>query len=486
MEEPLGLLRKIKGDNPCFILESSTISDKPGIMSLVGVEPPLELIGTTTGCEVNLLDPRASFYMDYIQKKFADNVTETTETSLKLAFPILPFSPEDTARFTRLTSGSVIKSLLEDFKSDHKNFCGFYGAFSYSFVYQYEEVPNAKQNHTPDYHFFLFDNIVVMNAVTSEAEIFITRKNEADCFEAMDRIYQGALDKVELPELSFNVGEIYATPGPDEFITQVECAREHCRKGELMEIVVSRKFTGKVSGDPIALYEEYRKINPSPYMFFFDLNDEFLVGTSPEVMVRQENGKVILRPISGSAPRGKNPIEDHDFMMELFNSAKEKSELDMLVDLARNDLARVCKPGIKIDNYRFIEKYARVMHTESQVSGELLPEYTGFDALISSLNAGTLTGSPKVAAMNLIEDIEQHTRGYYGGAIGYCNFNGDVNTAITIRTAHIKGDDFSYCAGATLLYESDPQSELNEVQIKTDAFLMSLEKFTSAKAQLQK
>lgn len=149
----------------------------------------------------------------------------------------------------------------------------------------------------------------------------------------------------------------------------------------------------------------------------------------------------------------------------------------MLIDLGRNDLSKVCKPGVVIENYRVIEKYSRVMHTVAQVAGELQDDKIGLDALIASLNAGTLTGAPKVRAMQAIEDTEEHTRGYYGGCIGYFLFNGDVNTGIIIRTAHIKDKQMNYCSGATLLYESDPEKELIETNFKAEAFIRNLDKF---------
>ncbi|HNM25446.1 MAG TPA: chorismate-binding protein, partial [Saprospiraceae bacterium] len=203
------------------------------------------------------------------------------------------------------------------------------------------------------------------------------------------------------------------------------------------------------------------------------------LGASPEMMLRYENGRATLRPISGSIRRSDNPIEDHHLMMQLLNDPKENSELDMLIDLGRNDLARICKPGISIDHYRIVEKYSHVTHTVAQLSGELEARYSGFDALIASLNAGTLTGAPKIAAMRYIEEIEQHTRGYYGGSIGWFLFNGDVNTAITIRTTHARDGELSFSAGATLLYESKPENELRETRIKAGAFLAAAEFFSA-------
>jgi anthranilate synthase component 1 len=245
-----------------------------------------------------------------------------------------------------------------------------------------------------------------------------------------------------------------------------------------MELVLARKITADISGDPLFIYEHYKTLNPSPYMFFFNCGDEVLLGASPEMMIRYEAGKITLRPISGSAPRGKNAIEDHFIMMELLNSGKEKSELDMLIDLGRNDLARVCKPGVQVEHYRVVEKYSHVMHTVAQVAGELQEGMTGFDGLVACLNAGTLTGAPKVAAMRFIEEIEQHSRGYYGGAVGYFLFSGEVNTSIIIRSSHIVNGHLRYLTGATLLYESEAEKELAETKFKAAAFMEILKKFS--------
>jgi Anthranilate/para-aminobenzoate synthases component I len=251
-----------------------------------------------------------------------------------------------------------------------------------------------------------------------------------------------------------------------------------CNRGELLEIVLSRKMTAQVKGDLLQLYERYKAINPSPYLFYFDFGTETLLGASPELMLRYEQGRATIRPISGSIRRSNDPIEDHQLMMQLLNDPKENAELDMLIDLGRNDLARICQPGIEIEHYRIVEKYAHVTHTVAQLSGILQPRYTGFDALISSLNAGTLTGAPKVAAMQHIEAIEQHSRGYYGGCIGWLLFNGDVNTAITIRTAHVQDGLMSYSTGATILYESVPANELRETAIKSGSFLAAVDDYS--------
>jgi anthranilate synthase component 1 len=356
---------------------------------------------------------------------------------------------------------------------------GLYGALGYRFVYLFEDIAHQKPCPDPDFHLFLFDNILLFNHLTKDLTLYVTRDTEAATAEAehgLKELVQQAMangDTVaHLPVPTFS--NTVSQPDDATFMQQVDKGIRLCNEGELLEIVLSRKQTMRVAGDMLPLYARYRKINPSPYLFYFDFGNETLLGASPELMLRYEDGRATLRPISGSIRRSENPIEDHRLMMELLNSPKENSELDMLIDLGRNDLARICKPGIEIEHYRIIEKYSHVTHTVSQVGGILQDRYTGFDALIASLNAGTLTGAPKIAAMHYIEQIEKHTRGYYGGCIGWMLFDGDVNTAITIRTAHIRDGLLSFCAGATLLYESDPESELKETRIKSGAFLSAV------------
>jgi anthranilate synthase len=201
------------------------------------------------------------------------------------------------------------------------------------------------------------------------------------------------------------------------------------------------------------------------------------------MFVRVENGIVQARPISGTVPRGKDSLSDYHYMMQLLNSEKEKSELDMLIDLARNDISRVCEPGVAVSDYRYVEKYSRVMHTVAHVEGQLSPKFSAFDAFIASLNAGTLTGAPKAAAMTYIDTHEQSRRGYYGGNVGYLTFSGQLDTGIIIRTAHLvrqleqEGEvhDVNVRAGATLLYDSDPASEFAETEGKARALLEALD-----------
>jgi len=277
--------------------------------------------------------------------------------------------------------------------------------------------------------------------------------------------------------------KLLSDTGREAFMAAVDDAREQMRLGEFFEVVLSHSFKGRYDRSPLELYRRFREINPSPYQFYVDYGDEALVGASPEMFVRVENGIVQQRPISGKMPRGTDSLTDYHNMMRLLNSDKEKSELDMLIDLARNDVSRVCEPGVSVSDYRYVEKYSRVMHTVAQVEGRLAAGWTAFDAFIASLNAGTLTGAPKAAAMTYIALHENSRRGYYGGNVGYLTFSGQLDTGIIIRTAHLvrrtpdtqESYDVSVRAGSTLLYDSDPASEYAETEVKARALLEALD-----------
>jgi len=475
--DALPIYRRLKGLSPSCLFESASPTDKSSRMSVIGFEPPLEFVGKDEYLTLRLLHPRGAVFYDFVKNEFAQFVENEKGGRLVLRIPKTPFQGPEDERLERQNIAQPLRRLLARFKTDDKNFMGFYGALGYRFVYLFEDIQHEKPCSEPDFHLFLFDNILLFNHLTQDLTLYVTRENENLAHADLAKLNQEITNN-EQPATKnelLRIGKFLQTPDDETFKKQVERGIQLCNEGELLEIVLSRKITAPVSGDLLPLYEKYKSVNPSPYLFYFDFGDETLLGASPELMLRYENGRATLRPISGSVRRSGDPIEDHHLVMELLNSPKENSELDMLIDLGRNDLARICKPGIQIDDYRIIEKYSHVTHTVAQLSGELEARYSGFDALIASLNAGTLTGAPKIAAMQYIEQIETHTRGYYGGCIGWLLLNGDVNTAITIRTAHVCDGLLSFCAGATLLYESVPESELKETRIKAGAFLAAVE-----------
>ena len=480
--DSLGLYAALRSGIPSCLFESASAVDKSSRMSLIGIDPTLELTGKSDCLSVKLLQERGRLFFDFLKTNFAAYIQEgeNSDQSFDLVIPKAPFYGPEEDRLERMNIAQPLRQMLAAFTHPEKNFMGLFGALGYRFVYLFEDIEHNKPCPDPDFHLFLFDNILLFNHLTRDLTLFVTRSGTAQTRsdgEALQVLVTEAMAHTEdyknIPVPAFS--SPVSMPDDETFKKQVAKGIRLCNEGELLEIVLSRKLTMATEGDLLPLYARYRSINPTPYLFYFDFGTEILLGASPELMLRYEEGRATLRPISGSVRRSDNPIEDHRLMMELLNSPKENSELDMLIDLGRNDLARICKPNIEIDHYRIIEKYSHVTHTVAQVSGTLDDRYSGFDALIASLNAGTLTGAPKIAAMQYIEKMEAHTRGYYGGSIGWLLFDGDVNTAITIRTAHARDGLLSFCAGATLLYESDPESELKETKIKAGAFLKAVE-----------
>jgi anthranilate synthase component 1 len=269
-----------------------------------------------------------------------------------------------------------------------------------------------------------------------------------------------------------------ATPGmsADEYADRVRACKEYIAAGDIYQIVISVLFSGRSDVTPFEVYRALRLLNPSPYMFFFEFGDLQVAGSSPEALVRLHGRTASLRPIAGTLGRGASAEEDRQNEETLLADPKESAEHVMLVDLARNDLGRVAAPGsVRVDPYRSIERYSHVMHIVSGVQGELAPEHDAFDLLAASFPAGTLVGAPKVRAMEIIEEMETTGRGLYAGTAGYFGINGDMDQAITIRTLVFNGDEYSFQAGAGIVYDSVPEKEYQEVLAKSAVLRRALD-----------
>ncbi|MDA1060846.1 MAG: anthranilate synthase component I family protein [bacterium] len=444
-----------------FLLASRDISHIYGRLSLIGIDPVFEVRGKDEEYFITPLNNRAGEYLKALGIDLSGSIPKGSADL------------EESRRTKRESIADVLRIILDKFKQKEKTFLGLYGAFSYDFVRLFEDIPSTlPNNEVDDFRFCLYDTFVFFDHLKDSAEIIAYRENPELGEAAIDLVFE-KFDE-ETGDLAFEVVDPKFELSEREYKGLVDNARELAKNGDLFEVVYSNTLRGRFEGDPFALYLKYREANPSPYLYYFDFADDQLVGASPEMMVRCENNMVHMRPISGTAPRGKDPIEDHENMLGLLKSEKERAELDMLIDLGRNDLARICKPGIEVSDYRFVEKYSKVMHTVAHVSGYLREEFSALDALIACMNAGTLTGAPKVAAMTEIEKNEGSRRGYYGGAVGYLSFSGEMDTGIIIRTAHIKNGQLSFRVGATLLYDSDPESEYKETLAKAEAFLTTI------------
>lgn len=269
--------------------------------------------------------------------------------------------------------------------------------------------------------------------------------------------------------------ELEARTDPELFRKRVESVREHILDGDIIQAVISQEFEGPAPRDPVALYRAIRYTSPSPYLFFLKINGLTLVGSSPETMVRLEGSLATLRPIAGTRPRGKTPAEDRTFSDELLSDEKEKAEHLMLVDLGRNDLGRVAVTGsVQVTDLMMVERYSHVMHLVSNITAQLKPGLDALDLVASTFPAGTLSGAPKIRAMEIIFENEESPRGPYGGAVGYFSFGGDMDLAIVIRTAIIQNGRMSLRAGAGIVADSDPETERLETIVKSQSIRSAL------------
>jgi len=261
-----------------------------------------------------------------------------------------------------------------------------------------------------------------------------------------------------------------------EYEAAVEKAKEYVKAGDVIQLVLSQRMSGDLTVDPFDIYRVLRTLNPSPYMFFLRCDDTVVTGASPEVMVRKEGNRVELRPIAGTRPRGATPEQDAQMAEELMADPKERAEHVMLVDLGRNDLGRVCTTGsVEVSELMVIERYSHVMHIVSNVRGELTGGRDAFDLVRATFPAGTLSGAPKIRAMQIIDELEPVRRGVYGGAVGYVSFSGNMDLAIAIRTLVVKDGKVHLQAGAGIVADSDPATEWQETVNKAMAVRRAIE-----------
>ena len=488
---PLPLYQCLNAVCPGVLYESVDIAPIYGRYSLAVIDPPVIVEGKDESFRIRALNQRGQDILAQTLSAADLPCCQQVQRSPQDLSGIVPCERRPVAEDERLhlnNISQVIRNLLHAFRCDDR-FLGLYGAFAYDFVRLFEPLPNRLPAiPTQDFRLFMPDMLLSYDHMRERAVLYLYDfLNSTKSAQALLRERLAALPAAEpSPPLSARLRiphKLLSDTGREAFMTAVDDAREQMRLGEFFEVVLSHSFKGRYDRSPLELYRRFREINPSPYQFYVDYGDEALVGASPEMFVRVENGVVQQRPISGTMPRGSDSLADYHNMMRLLNSEKEKSELDMLIDLARNDVSRVCEPGVTVSDYRYVEKYSRVMHTVAQVEGRLAAGWTAFDAFIASLNAGTLTGAPKAAAMTYIALHENSRRGYYGGNVGYLTFSGQLDTGIIIRTAHLvrrtqdtqESYDVSVRAGSTLLYDSDPASEYAETEAKARALLEALD-----------
>ena len=262
-----------------------------------------------------------------------------------------------------------------------------------------------------------------------------------------------------------------------DFISSVDKIKKYISEGDVMQVVLSQRMTMDFKEKPIEFYKELRKMNPSPYMYYLNMGEYTVVGSSPEILVRLEDEDITVRPIAGTRPRSDNYQKDKDYEIDLLNDKKELAEHLMLIDLGRNDIGRICKTGtVKLTDKMIVEKYSHVMHMVSNVEGKIKPNQSMFDVLRATFPAGTVSGAPKIRALQIIFELEKINRGIYAGAIGYLGWNGNMDTAIAIRTCVIKSEKLHIQCGAGIVYDSIPELEWDETINKGKAIIKALEK----------
>ena len=349
---------------------------------------------------------------------------------------------------------------------------GLFGYMTYDSVRFFEKININNESFSddiPDIYYSLYSEIIVVNTFNNEANL-ISHSGNKNKIDEIEKLIKGK----KTNEFSFKLnGKLESNLTDDEFLKMVDNGIKHCYRGDVFQIVLSRKFSQKFSGDEFCVYRQLRSINPSPYLFYFDYGSFKIFGSSPEAQLVIKDKKAEIHPIAGTFKRSGDDAVDKEKAIKLFEDDKENSEHMMLVDLARNDLSRSCS-NVKVEKDREIQFYSHVIHLVSKVTGEL--KSPSNDIIGNTFPAGTLTGAPKFRAMELIEEYENHTRSFYGGAIGFIDFDNNFNHAIMIRSFLSKNQNLFLQAGAGIVSKSNRNNELNEVYNKIGALLKALEK----------
>ena len=365
----------------------------------------------------------------------------------------------------------VIHQYLDRFETSKSDFKflnnGLFGFMSHESVKYFDSIniENKDDFDIPDIYYGLYQNIIAISQYNHEAHIFCNTIDNSSNLESIEAI----LNNKSYSVFSFKKdGQPESTITDNEYLDYVKKAKDHCKRGDVFQLVLSRRFMQKFSGDEFNVYRALRSINPSPYLFFFDYGDYKIFGSSPEAQIIIKDGKSEIHPIAGTFKRTGNDEEDHITATELAKDPKENSEHIMLVDLARNDLSRSGN-NVKVEKNREIQFYSHVIHLVSKVTAILKKNIKPFKVVEDTFPAGTLTGAPKHKALELIEKYEKVNRNFYGGAIGYIDFNGNFNHAIIIRSFFSQNNILNYQAGAGIVIDSVPEKELEEVKNKLGA-----------------
>ena len=454
LDTPLSLYLKLANQPFSYLLESVQGGERFGRYSIIGLPAKIRIVA----------------YGNQVQVLEGDTVTESADDinpldfvkSYQARFKTPPY--EGLPRFTG----------------------GLAGYFGYETVRYIEKrlanIQKPDAIEVPDVLLMVSEELAVVDNLSGKL-YFIVYANP-DNVNAYENALNRLGDLVKMLRKTVVIPESNATAkteatsefGEDNFKAAVKRAQQYILDGDIMQVVLSQRISQPFTSPPLSLYRALRSVNPSPYMFYYDMGDHHVVGASPEILVRLENGTVTARPIAGTRPRGKTREQDIALAEELLADPKERAEHVQLMDLGRNDVGRVAVTGsVKVTDNMMIERYSHVMHIVSNVEGQLKPGMDAIDVIKATFPAGTVSGAPKVRAMEIIDELEPSKRGIYAGAVGYLGFNGDMDVAIAIRTGVIKNNMLYVQAGAGIVADSVPQSEWIETQNKARAVLRAAE-----------
>jgi len=461
-ETPISAFQKIGRDSFSYLLESEEGGDKLARYSFIGIDPFLIFQSKDIRIEIITKDKKEVHKENpilYLRQLFAE-------------FKITP-----------------IKGLP-------RFFGGGVGYFGYDMVRFIENLPRKAIDDLdiPDCLLVFAGTILVFDHLTHQLWIIVNISLKIKEI-SIEVAYDQAIvqieevitqlknsqspyleDQKEVNEKSKSLPQIQSNVTKEEFMSKVKKVKDYILAGDTFQVVLSQRLTRKVKIPPLKIYRSLRSLNPSPYMYYLNYGEAQVVGTSPEPLVRLTGELVESKPIAGTRPRSKNEIEDAELEKEMLNDEKEKAEHTMLVDLARNDLGRICRSGtVRVRNFMKVEKFSHVMHLVSEVEGEIQPNKDAFDVLEACFPAGTVSGAPKVRAMEIIDELEPNCRGPYAGAVGYIGFNGNMDTCITIRTIIFKGNQAYVQVGAGIVADSIPEMEYRETLNKSKAMLKAID-----------
>lgn len=464
LETPVSVYLKLAAEGPSFLLESVTGGEQLARYSFIGVAPKCAYV-----LRAGILE---SHDIELGEVTFSQIQNRDPLSALRDVVSGHPYQP--VPGLPRFPGGLV-------------------GYLGYDLVRFFEPaVSLIPQDELPDAIFLLADTLVAFDHAYGRLLLITNAYMDADGnlerdqaearLDALQQRLAAPLPKQSLSDEHLPGAELRSNLTRSQFVEAVQKAKDYIAAGDIFQAVLSQRLSRETTASPFSIYRSLRRLNPSPYMYFFDFEGLVevpalqLIGASPEMHVRLEGRQATLRPIAGTRPRGRTPGEDLDLERDLLADAKERAEHIMLVDLARNDLGRVCRYGsVKVPELMGIERYSHVMHIVSQVEGELKPESDAFDLMRATFPAGTVSGAPKIRAMQIIQELEGTPRGPYAGAVGYFAYDGSMDTCITIRTLVMQGRTISVQAGAGIVADSDPECEFHETLNKARALALAVE-----------